>query len=473
MTPIHLFISGVQKELASERAVLHDWLRDDPLMRRFFETFMFEYIPARDQRPDELYLEEVERADLYVGLFGNDYGFEDAEGISPTEREFDRATALHKTRLIFVKGSGDATRHAKMRALVRKAGDQLVRRRFGSTPELISALYAALVQHLEERGFVQGTPFDDRVEEAASLEDLDPEAVRQFVRRARHERQFALPESASVREVLTHLNLWRDERLTYGALLLFGRDPQRFFPAAEARCMHFHGSEIQRPVPFYRVFKGPLFALVDQAVDFVLSKINYRVGTRAFSNDAPGAYEVPPEIVREAIVNAVAHRDYTQPAAIQVSVFSDRIEVRNPGGLLPPLTPESLSHPHSSVIRNHRLAEALYLTRYIEKYGTGTLMMIQEASAHGLPAPEFEALPGEFMVVVWRDWLTPALMQRLGLNERQRAAVTLLRLRAQITNAEYQQATGPPVRQPRGTLMSWTNQASWNGWGPDGARTMC
>ena len=120
MNPLHIFISSVQGELAEERAALRDYVRGDPLIRRFFEVFLFEDAPASDRRPDQLYLDEVDRCDVYVGLFGLDYGNEDEEGVSPTEREFDRATAVGVHRLIFVKGSDDA-RHPKMQALIRKA----------------------------------------------------------------------------------------------------------------------------------------------------------------------------------------------------------------------------------------------------------------------------------------------------------------------------------------------------------------
>lgn len=89
-------------------------------------------------------------------------------------------------------------------------------------------------------------------------------------------------------------------------------------------------------------------------------------------------------------MNAVAHRDYTSlGGAVQVSVFADRVEVWNPGTLPAPLTTESLRQPHGSIPRNHRLCDALFLARYIEKYGTGTLMMIRESLAHNLPEPDF------------------------------------------------------------------------------------
>lgn len=149
--------------------------------------------------------------------------------------------------------------------------------------------------------------------------------------------------------------------------------------------MHFHGTEPQRPAPFYRIYKGTLFSQVDQAANFVLSVTNLSVGTRALGPRAPVSPEIPPDVIREAIVNAVAHRDYISGAAIQVAVYADRVEVWNPGSLLPPLTPESLRLPHRSVARNHRICECLFLAGYIEKFGTGTLMMIRESLAHALP----------------------------------------------------------------------------------------
>ena len=93
MTTLRIFLSSVQKEFAAERAALRDYLQGDALMRRFFDVFLFEDVPAADRRADALYLDEVDRCDFYIGLFGDDYGVEDAEGISPTAREFIRASA--------------------------------------------------------------------------------------------------------------------------------------------------------------------------------------------------------------------------------------------------------------------------------------------------------------------------------------------------------------------------------------------
>ena len=100
MPKTKIFISSVQVEFAEERQALYDYILADPLLGRFFEPFLFERLPATDQRADTIYLREVEHSHIYLGLFGKKYGFEDAKGVSPTEREFDKASELHKTRLI-------------------------------------------------------------------------------------------------------------------------------------------------------------------------------------------------------------------------------------------------------------------------------------------------------------------------------------------------------------------------------------
>ncbi|MCK9295450.1 MAG: DUF4062 domain-containing protein [Desulfobulbaceae bacterium] len=441
-TPLKIFISSAQKELAEERRAVKTFIENDSLLRRFFSVFSFENLPASDRRADAVYLAEVDSSALYFGIFGYEYGFEDAEGISPTEREFARATEMGKPRLIFVKGTDDQNRQPKMQALIRQAGQQLIRRRFNSIPELTSALYSSLVDHLETCGVIQSRPFEERPCPDATLADINTDAVGDFVRLARLERQFPLPDNTPVTDLLAHLHLLADGQLTNAAVLLFGRDPQRFFPAAEVRCMHFHGTEIQRPVPFYRIFKGTVFEQVDMAVDFVLSKLNRGVGTRAESIQAPVRYEIPADVIREAIVNAIAHRDYTSAGAVQVSVFADRVEVWNPGTLPPPLTPESLRHPHGSIARNPRICEVLFLARYIEKYGTGTLMMIRESLNHALPEPDFIQRGGEFTTTAWRDWLTPEVLAGYNLNERQLAAITYMKMNGEITNRAYQKLTG-------------------------------
>lgn len=446
---LRLFISSVQKEFGPERAALREYLRGDPLLRRFFEAFLFEDVPAADRRADEVYLDEVGRCDIYFGLFGNHYGPENPAGLSATQREFDHATRQHKHRLIFVKGADDAAKHPKMQALIRQAGGELIRKRFVTTAELIAGVYAALVRYLEERELIRHGPFDAAPCPAATLADLDPERMTWFLREARRARAFPLSEQATPEELLTHLNLLNAGRPTHAAVLLFGRQPQRFLLSSEIKCAHFHGTQVAKPIPSYQVYKGTVFQLVDAAVDFVLAKLALAVGTRAESNQAPVAYEIPPEVVREAIVNAVAHRDYTSNGSVQVMLFSDRLEVWNPGTLPPSLTLQNLREPHGSVPANPLVAEPLYLTKYIERMGTGTRDMIRRCRDLGLPEPAFTVTDG-FVITLRRPGTatgqaTPQVNLQVSPQDKElwaKAFQELIARAGQATGQAIGQATG-------------------------------
>jgi predicted HTH transcriptional regulator len=104
---------------------------------------------------------------------------------------------------------------------------------------------------------------------------------------------------------------------------------------------------------------------------------------------------------RQAL-KSYAHRDYASNASVQVMLFADRLEIWNPGELPPSLTSESLRHPHASIPRNPLLAEPLFLTRHIEKAGTGILDMIGLCKAAKLRAPEFRQEMGQFIQTLWR-----------------------------------------------------------------------
>ena len=424
MNPLRIFISSVQSELSGERRVLGSYLRNDPLMRRCFEGFLFEDVPASDRLPDEVYLDEVGRCDIYVGLFGQEYGSEDQAGVSPTEREFDHATALGKHRLIFLKDAASGSRHPKMQALVRKAETGLIRKRFNTPEELVTGLYAALIEYLEDKELLRFGPFDATPCAGATLDDLDAGQMTRFVRTARRIRQFPLDEDIPTADLLQHLNLLNRGRLSNAAVLLFGKVPQRFLISSEIKCAHFHGTRVAKPIPSYQIYQGTVFDLVDQAVDFVLSKLALSVGTRAESIQVPIAYEIPKEVVTEAIVNAVVHRDYTSTGSVQVMLFADRLDIMNVGGLPPPLTVEKLRVPHESIPGNPLLAESMYLRGYIERMGTGTVDMIRRCAAAGLQEPEFAA-GGDFVTTIRRpDYATQLAKVQAGGSGGEQAART-------------------------------------------------
>ncbi len=444
---LKVFISSVQKELAAERHALKDFITHDPLLSLFIsDVFLFEDIPAGDRKPDDIYLDEVEGCDIYLALLGSEYGSKNEAGKSPTELEFEHATKTHRERLVFVKGNDDKARVPEMAALVRKAGKQVTRRRFTDIPGLIREVYASLVECLENRGALRTTPFDGSVCDEATLRDIENAQVTAFVEMAEAAGRLKLKGSRTPKAVLHNFNLLRDGRPTNAAILLFGKNPHRFFNNAQVHCFHFHGTEKRKPIASQQPYEGRLFEVIDQAVEFVLGKIDRSVGTRAISSQAPIEFEIPRPVIAEAIVNAVAHRNYRNNGFVQVLVFADRIEVWNPGELPPGLTPELLRKPHGPIPRNPLIAEPLFRVKYIEKAGTGTTDMIADCRKAGLPEPDFEQHGPHFVVTIWRDWLTEEIITSFGLNERQMKAIEYLKSHGRITNADYQRVAACPQR---------------------------
>lgn len=121
MEKIRLFISSVQSEFSDERRLLADYIGMDALLGRFFDVFLFEDLPAYAGNVREVYLSEVARSSIYIGLFGMHYGYEDEDGISPTEREFDHAGNLFKSRYVYIRTQKGLVRHPKEVSLIRKA----------------------------------------------------------------------------------------------------------------------------------------------------------------------------------------------------------------------------------------------------------------------------------------------------------------------------------------------------------------
>lgn len=390
MSKLQIFLSSHQKEFASERKALKDYIEGDALLRRFFDIFVFENLPAIDKNSKELYLDEVNNCDIYIGLFGDIYGLEDDEGYSP---------------LIFIKNAEDSLKDFKMKSLIATAQSELVRKRFQNISELIASIYASLIMYLEDIGKLGNVPFDRSVVKNSSLDEIDDEKLDTFLERAKSSRNFAILSGTPKQKVLMQMNLLDDGKPTNAALLLFGKFPQRFFISSEVKCLHFHGTEVAKPIPSYQIYKGTLFELADQAIDFVLSKLSRSVGTRENSNEVSIKYEIPQLVISEAVINAIAHRDYTSNSSVQVMLFSDRLEIWNPGHLPPNLTLDDLLHDHSSIPANPLMAEPLFLAKYIEKVGSGTVDMIRLCKEAGLGSPSFRIQGGNFVFTITRDTL--------------------------------------------------------------------
>lgn len=401
MGDIKVFISSVQREFERERRQLCDYIRTDALLGQFFVPFIFEDLPASEISAQKAYLTQAAECHIYLGIFGTQYGYEDAEGVSPTEREYDTATAHFAHRLTYTLRT-ETPRHPKEQAFISKVEQDVVRRGFSTYEELRTAVYNSLIDYLVKKEVIRRVPFDAAAHPTATYDDIDPERVRTFVEKAKEKRKFPLAVSDSMEKVFSSIHVLTDDgRLTNSALLLFAKDPQRFFRTSEVRCAQFYGTKVEKPIRNYQVYTGTLFEMIDKAVGFVMSRIDARVGKRDQSADAPVEYELPESAVAEAIANAVAHRDYTSNGSVQVMLFRDRLEVWNPGRLPDGFTVQKLREMHSSEPTNPVIAHPLFLTGYIEHLGTGTTDMIADCAAYGLRAPEFIQAE-DFRTVIWR-----------------------------------------------------------------------
>lgn len=453
MKKYKIFISAVQKELKAERRAIKEYIVGNVLLREHFDVFLFEDDPARGKSSEKSYLEEVRKSDIYIGVLGDRYGGSDKGKMSPTETEFREAQKKHKVVLIYIKGENGARDKARDAGIQRllmeikepKAG--YTYRRFKNTTQLTNLVFDSLVIFLREKGLVGRDTFDQRVCEKVKITDIDAEKIKWFLKVAKEKRNLPLELKASVEDVLTHLNLLQDGKLTNAAVLLFGRDPHKFFLQAEVKCVQFPSTEVEKPFTSYHIYDGNLFDQVDKAVAFVLDAIRLPVIQQEHTAQVSRPYEIPIFAIQEAIVNAVAHRDYDAASGIQVMLFLDRVEVWNSGSLPSRLKLEDLKKPHTSFPNNPLIAGTFYFANYIQRVGSGTMEMVKQCKAHGLPEPEFVSIRDvEFRTILPRDVYTRDVLDKLNLNDRQMKAVQYVKEHGNITNKEYRQKLGLPNR---------------------------
>ena len=276
--------------------------------------------------------------------------------------------------------------------------------------------------------------WDEEVCEDANLEDISKEKVKWFLKAARKQRGLNLSEDAPTEEVLMKLKLLRNGKLTNAALLLFFKE--QMFLQSEIKCIRFSGNEPIKPYIDFQTIEGTVFDLIDKAEDFVLRNIRKSIWLVSGKVQREEKYEYPPDAIREAVVNAVAHRDYESPSKVQVRIFDNRIEVWSSGTLPDEITIEDLRREHISVPRNPLLFKQLFWVKYVEDVGGGTLDMISQCRDWGIPEPVFEHITGAFVVTFK---LPPALgdLERLGLNERQLKAMDYVIKKGSISNKVY------------------------------------
>lgn len=231
---------------------------------------------------------------------------------------------------------------------------------------------------------------------------------------------------------------------THAGVMLFAEDPQRLIPQAEVACVRFKGVDVISYVD-RRDLRGPLYQLVDDVEQFIYRHM--KIGRRIEGFAGVEYREYPQAAVREAIVNAVVHRDYgRQGQRIRIFMFDDRVEVYSPGTLPPGVSLEKMRRLEpQSVLRNPIIVGVFrdLGSQYIERLGTGVRRMAAAMETHGLPKPQFEEVGSEFRVILRgpgerfmaEAGALPAWSK--GLNERQLEAVLYTGEHGRITNREY------------------------------------
>ena len=272
----------------------------------------------------------------------------------------------------------------------------------------------------------------DSLPSEAGIDEIDEATVERFKVMAKG--RLAILGNESHKNILENLEFIKDGKLTNAAILLFGKNPQKFYLNSISRVGRFKTStEILDTV----IIKGNLFEQVDALVNAIKKHINVRYVIEDVQRKDVWDYPLP--AIREACINALIHRDYMDSAEIQIKIYDDHIWFWNPGGLPEGITIEDLKKEHASRPRNKLIAMTFYYAGLIERWGTGTKRIVDLCKEQGLPEPEFKEEFGGFSVVFWKDIYNEEYLRKLGLSERQIKAVLYVKENGKITNREYQE----------------------------------
>ena len=273
--------------------------------------------------------------------------------------------------------------------------------------------------------------WDSETCEGATLDDIDEEKVKWFLNKAKYERNFDIEPETPVKEALERLELMVNGNLTNSAILLFSKNPQKYFLQSKIRCARYKGLA---PIDFIdmKIIEGNIIEQVNIAEKFILSHIKKAAKIVMFEREE--VWEYPPDALREAVVNAVCHRNYISTSDITIGIFDNRIEISDPGKLPDPLTPKDLKRIHKSIPRNPLVANAFFLIKNIEQWGKGTNKIVEWCIEHGLKEPDFAEIAGGFMVTFYapKDILSlipekgKVNLEKIGLNKRQIKALRIM-----------------------------------------------
>jgi len=306
--------------------------------------------------------------------------------------------------------------------------------------------------------FLKGTNWDSLINEESSFDDIDKDTVRMFIRMAKETGRLTIfTEDEDIQKIFEHLGLAKKGKLTNASLLLFGKHPQKHFINASLRVIRLKNlvykwsdvkywyeledwRHLKNPeIVGDKLIEGNLFKQIFEGESTIKSFIDVKYDIKGLQRKEIWDYPLP--AIREALINALAHRDYFKPVQTQIKIFDDQIWFYNIGTLPRGLTVEDLKKPHPSIPRNPLIARVLYLAGFIEVMGSGIGRMTDSLKSQGLPEPEFREEMDGFSVRFYKDIYTEENLRAMGLNERQIKAVLYVKERGKITNREYQELT--------------------------------
>lgn len=272
--------------------------------------------------------------------------------------------------------------------------------------------------------------------------DFDENVVDDYMerRQSRNPRHSVLPKD----KLLAQIGALTEERIpTVSGILLFGREPQLFMPQSRAIFVKFADSTPRGPegaLGYGRreEFLGPLPQIIDRAWRVIWEEMDKQAVVSGLQRVEETEY--PASAVREALVNAVVHRDYRLTGrSVEIRMYTDRLEISSPGGLPAHITLDNIVDEHYS--RNPRIVNGLYQWGYIEELGLGVDRMIEDMVRAGHQPPVFDAKPHRFSVVLYnsRDKGRGSQSWEQNMNDRQMKAIEYVQQSGTITNGEYRE----------------------------------
>jgi len=279
--------------------------------------------------------------------------------------------------------------------------------------------------------------WENQTAESVTLDDMDEERIRNAVRLGiAGGRINASAEGATVETLLGKLKLLNNGKPTNAAVMLFGMNTDDY-PQLLLRMACFKGNDKNEFLDNKQEM-GNFFDLLDAGTAFCFR--NLRLAGKIVGMRREEQLEIPAEALREALINALCHREYDNPrASVSLAIYYDRIEIVNPGHFPAQLTPENIKLQHDSFPFNLKIAQVLYQTTYLESWGSGVRRMVKLCEAQHVAEPEYRLGNNTVTVIFRRNRDSQNDSQndsQKSLNERQRKIVELMRGNRQITVAK-------------------------------------